>query len=102
MKDRMTPLDQLDQLEERDERRALALDRLLSEVHARRKLPAPKARRLIRERAGLSQGDLAQVLDVSIATVSRWESGQCLPARSVYAAYANVLQRLAQETKEAA
>lgn len=70
------------------------LERLLAEAQARRELPAPAVRRLLRERAGLSQADLAQVLGVTRPAVTRWESGCRTPAGKLASDYAAVLERL--------
>jgi len=46
--------------------------------------------RLVREKLNLSQEDLARELNVSYATVSRWEHGKAKPiklARDVFAAF---------------
>jgi DNA-binding transcriptional regulator YiaG len=74
-----------------------ALARILEKRRAARRLPEPRMRRLLRERAGLSQQDLAQVLGVDRATVSRWESGERDPWPSHVGAYVDALDRLARE-----
>lgn len=35
--------------------------------------------RELRERAGISKTELARIMDVDLAAVSRWESGQAMP-----------------------
>lgn len=35
--------------------------------------------RELRERAGISMSELARVMDVDLAAVSRWESGEAMP-----------------------
>lgn len=77
----------------------MKLDQVLAHARARHSLPSPRARRLIRERAGLSQADLAAVLGVSEAAISRWEAGLRFPRRPALDAYAQVLARLAEELK---
>ena len=77
----------------------LQLDQVLTQARVRKTLPAPRARRLLRERAGLSQADLAAVLGVSDGTISRWETGARYPRRAALTAYAEVLERLADEAK---
>ena len=52
------------------------LDQVAEKVRARRDLPAPAIRRALREDAGLSQQDVADVCGVTRAAVSRWESGE--------------------------
>ena len=39
----------------------------------------PKSIKAIRSRAGLSQLQLADLLDVATSTVSRWETGRTVP-----------------------
>jgi hypothetical protein len=74
------------------------LDDLLDEARARRSLPPVALRRLLRERAGLTQAELARSLDVDRATVSRWEAGIRAPRGRSWAAYAVLLERLDEET----
>jgi transcriptional regulator with XRE-family HTH domain len=52
------------------------LEDVAHKVRARRGLPAPAIRRALREAAGLSQQDVAEVCGVTRAAVSRWESGE--------------------------
>ena len=72
---------------------ATGVDDLLSRVRARRRLPAAAERREIRERAGVSQRELALALDVSWTAVHRWEKGA---RRSHETAYADALEGLKQ------
>ncbi len=64
---------------------------------SRRTLPDPPLRRLIRERAALSQSELAEVLGVHASAVCRWESGARQPRGDLMEAYAGLLRRLARE-----
>lgn len=73
------------------------LSQLLDQARQRRSLPPPEVRRALRERARLSQGDLARVLRVDRATISRYESGDREPRLCVVARYAALLERLARE-----
>jgi len=73
------------------------LDSLLARGRTRRRLPEPAVRRLLRERARLSQGDLAEVMGVDRATVSRWETGVRTPAGNTLTTYVELLDRLAAE-----
>jgi DNA-binding transcriptional regulator YiaG len=52
------------------------LEQVAEKVRARRDLPTPAIRRALREGAGLSQQDVADVCGVTRAAVSRWESGE--------------------------
>jgi transcriptional regulator with XRE-family HTH domain len=72
------------------------VDALLARGNARRRLPEPRFRRMLRESAGVSQGDIAKALGVSRSAVSRWESGQRDPS-STLVPYVDLLDRLAAE-----
>jgi DNA-binding transcriptional regulator YiaG len=59
------------------------------------KLPPPRERRRIVARAGVSNRELAGVLDVSEMTVSRWQRGESEPRTAERAAhYREVLDTL--------
>lgn len=73
------------------------LDDLLARRDRLRRLPEPRIRRVLRERAGLSQGDLADVLGVDRAAISRYESGNRSPRPAIAERYLDVLDRLAAE-----
>jgi transcriptional regulator with XRE-family HTH domain len=70
----------------------------LTQARQRRRLPDPAARRSLRERAGISQGALADAVGVSSGAVSRWESGERAPSGERLEAYLTALDRLARET----
>jgi transcriptional regulator with XRE-family HTH domain len=70
---------------------------LLQVARRRRGLPDPELRRVIRERAGVSQAQIPAVLGVERAAISRWESGERSPRVPHRDAYAEVLERLATE-----
>jgi HTH-type transcriptional regulator/antitoxin MqsA len=75
------------------------LERALAGSRARRGLPSPERRRLIRIAAGLTQSELAEAVGgVDPSTVVRWESGANQPTREHAAAYLEVLEQLASET----
>jgi transcriptional regulator with XRE-family HTH domain len=76
---------------------ATAIEQLLTEARRRRSLPPAAIRRHLRERAGLSQAEVATVLGVLRPTVTRYESGQREPRGSVRLAYVDLLERLAAE-----
>jgi DNA-binding transcriptional regulator YiaG len=69
----------------------------LERSRLRRRLPEPAERRLLRERVGLSQGDIARALKVTRPTICRWESGSRDPGRQHLAAYIELLNRLTRE-----
>jgi DNA-binding XRE family transcriptional regulator len=73
------------------------LDQLLAEARMRRSLPEPPLRRLLRERAGLSQQEVADAIGVSRPAVTRWENGLRLPRTVARARYAELLERLREE-----
>lgn len=74
------------------------IDEALTHARARRRLPDPPLRRYLRERAGLSQGALAQAVGVEVSTISRWERGAREPRQgNALAAYLTLLDRLAAE-----
>lgn len=50
-----------------------------AKMPARRVLPAPAMCRAIRTTSGLTQADIAEILDVSRETVARWELGKRIP-----------------------
>lgn len=60
-------------------------------------LPDPVVRRLLRQRAHVSQAELAEVLGVRPSAISRWESGVRDPNPAVRGRYAQLLDRLARE-----
>jgi transcriptional regulator with XRE-family HTH domain len=70
---------------------------ILEKRRARKRLPDPEMCVLVRKRAGFTQRDVALVLRVDPATVSRWESGDRNPRPSQLAGYLRLLDRLARE-----
>ncbi|GFH39232.1 telomere-associated protein Tap [Streptomyces pacificus] len=72
-----------------------AVDALLEEVASREPLPAPPERKRLREAAGLSQEQVAGVLQVRREAVSGWEAGRTEPRAPKRAAYARLLEGLA-------
>jgi len=80
-----------------DAQPADTLARIIEKRRVAKRLPEPRIRRLLRKRAGLSQQDLADVLGVDRATVSRWESGERDPWPSHVGSYMDALDRLARE-----
>lgn len=74
---------------------------IATEVRARRRLPSPPVRRAIREGAGVSQLRVAQCLDVTRMTVSRWESGNREPRGAHLVSYVALLDELLDLTRDA-
>ncbi|MBX4177004.1 telomere-associated protein Tap [Streptomyces geysiriensis] len=72
-----------------------AVDALLEQV-AQNDLPAPAERKRLRDAAGLSQAQIAKVLDTRRETVASWESGRNEPRPPQRAAYARLLEKLAE------
>jgi DNA-binding transcriptional regulator YiaG len=70
----------------------MSLQNLLERARAHRGLPDPELCRVIREGAGLSQGDIAQAVGVRRETVSRWETGARAPRGEFLVKYREVLE----------
>jgi DNA-binding transcriptional regulator YiaG len=77
--------------------RSDVLDAELARARTRGSLPPPALRRLIRERAGLTQAALARALGVNRAVLSRWENGERTPRDP--RGYLDVLERLEREAR---
>lgn len=71
----------------------------LAVARAKRRLPPPAVRRLIRRQAGVTQQDVAHLLRVSRPTVTRWESGLRSPRGDVLRRYADLLDVLVAEQR---
>jgi DNA-binding transcriptional regulator YiaG len=71
--------------------------RVLAKSRAIRELPPPHVCRRIRDRAGLSDRDVAAVLGVSHTAVWYWETGQRRPAGANLEGYVKFLNLLQQE-----
>ncbi|MFF8731788.1 telomere-associated protein Tap [Streptomyces sp. NPDC015171] len=71
-----------------------AVDALLEQV-AQDDLPAPAERKRLREAAGLSQDQVARVLQTRREAVGNWESGKTEPRPPKRAAYTRLLEGLA-------
>ncbi|MFJ7495734.1 telomere-associated protein Tap [Streptomyces sp. NPDC097727] len=72
-----------------------AVDALLEQA-AQDDLPAPAERKRLREAAGLSQAQIATALDTRREAVGNWETGKTEPRPPKRAAYARLLEGLAQ------
>jgi transcriptional regulator with XRE-family HTH domain len=66
----------------------------ISHIARQNSLPPVVIRRALREAAGLSQNQLAQQIDVTRETVSRWETGSHEPTGDKRVAYAAALFEL--------
>lgn len=75
----------------------MTTDDIIRKAQKRNSMPAPVTRRLLREQAQLRQGDIAAVLGVDRATISRWESGETAPRGETLDAYIALLDRLQRE-----
>ena len=53
--------------------------------------------RMLRERLGMTMCELADRMGVSVATVSRWETGEMIPVTTRLGALADVLHCTADE-----
>ena len=73
------------------------LESLLARNRTRRRLPSPEARKLLRERHGLSQDEVASLVGTNRSTVSRWETGIRDPRGLTLTLYLELLDRLARE-----
>ena len=74
------------------------LEFLITKSRRRRHLPPPELRYLIRRRAELTQGDLAEAFQVSRPTISRWETGARTPSGKHLTVYAALLEFLDEDT----
>ena len=52
---------------------------------------------LVRERAGLSQVEMAKLVGVDPSAVCRWEAGLRVPRAETLARYAKILEHLSRE-----
>jgi DNA-binding transcriptional regulator YiaG len=73
-----------------------ALASALAVARARRRLPPPDRRRQIRERAGLTPEQLAQIVGVAGPTIRRWERGLREPRAAHVERYLAALTRLTE------
>ena len=67
---------------------------IFEESRIRQRLPDPDTRRRIRERADLTQQDIADHMGVKPSSVSRWESGERYPRSKTRTRYVLLLENL--------
>jgi DNA-binding transcriptional regulator YiaG len=73
------------------------LDEAIAEAQARRELPDPTEARRLRQRAGLTQQQIAEAIGVSRFAVCHWETGVRQPRGPAARLYLAVLRRLVAE-----
>jgi transcriptional regulator with XRE-family HTH domain len=73
------------------------IEALLDRARRRREAPDPEWARMLRQRAGVTQQEVADLLGVTAPEVSRWENGQRRPGGTVRDRYEQLLGRLARE-----
>lgn len=73
------------------------VDAVLRRARQRRHLPPPPVRQMLRQQLGLSQREVAELLDVTRVSVSRWETGERTPRGELLLRYLELLGRLARE-----
>lgn len=76
-----------------------AVDEAMAVAQVRADLRSGRAR-AIREKAHLSQADVARALGTDPPTVSRWETGQCPPRRDYAVKLARLLWDLDKLARE--
>ena len=65
---------------------------------ARRRIRSePSYLRLVRERAGLSQTEMAKLVGVDPSAVCRWEAGLRVPRAEMLERYTAIVERLSRE-----
>jgi transcriptional regulator with XRE-family HTH domain len=72
-----------------------SLEVALARGRIRRGLPDPSVRRLLRQRAGLTQRELAAALGIAQPTLARWEAANRTPRGDLLERYSQALERLA-------
>ena len=77
-------------------------DRMLARRRARRtwQTQPTELARLVRQRAGLTQDEIAALLGVDRSAVSRWEAGQRTPCAEILTRYIKLLDRLTHEREK--
>jgi DNA-binding transcriptional regulator YiaG len=67
---------------------------LVDEVRQAKRLPDPDMARMIRIKAGVSQGRMAREINVHRMTIARWESGARRPRGAARSRYVELLEQL--------
>ncbi len=71
-----------------------------AKIRTLKALPEPAERRRLRAAAGLSLQDVATAVEVTRATVHRWENGLLVPSQAHISTYLAVLAVIAEELQE--
>lgn len=71
--------------------------KLISKMRLKRAFPSPAVRRHLRQRAGLTQQDIAKVLGTDRASVARYELGTREPRGEILKRYSELLDALTLE-----
>lgn len=75
-----------------------SIETLAARVRAKQALPGPAGRREIRNRAGVTLAEVAEIVGVTPQTVLNWEGGVFEPSRGHIAQYGELLRVLSQAT----
>ncbi|MFJ1552303.1 helix-turn-helix transcriptional regulator [Streptomyces mirabilis] len=73
---------------------ATVTEQIRSRLRVRLDLPSPAQRRELRERAGLSQQEIAEVIGATRQAVSHWETGTRTPRGPLLDRYAEAIRAL--------
>lgn len=65
-----------------------------------RKMDFPAVVKMVREKTGLSQEDLARALEVSFATINRWENGKTHPNKLTKSVFFTFCEKNGISTKD--
>ncbi|MEV3846881.1 helix-turn-helix transcriptional regulator [Streptomyces microflavus] len=78
---------------------ATVAEKVRSRLQVRLDLPCPEQRRELRESAGLSQQELADIVGVTRQAVSHWESGIRTPRGPVLNRYIDAIRALRESIR---
>ncbi|WP_455362006.1 helix-turn-helix transcriptional regulator [Streptomyces sp. SYSU K21746] len=76
---------------------ATVAEKIRSRLQVRRDLPCPEQRRELREAAGLSQQEIADVIGVTRQAVSHWEAGIRTPRGALLDRYIDAIRALREQ-----